>query len=96
MFYRFFIEFILSCYFYIYLYYLYSLYVFTGLYLLKNTGPFLDSEAGVLFGETFFGTKGLLTLPKQVPFLTISNKNIFFESQGKRLAANVEPNKCLE
>ena len=38
----------------------------------------------------------LLAPPKQMPFLTISNKNIFFKTQGTRLGAIVTPNKCLE
>ena len=46
-----------------------------------------------------FSEKGafcLLVLPKQMPFLTISNENIFFKTQGIRLDAIVAPNKSLE
>ena len=59
--------------------------------------PILDSEIGTLFGAHFLGRRAfcLLTLPKQMPFLTISNKNIFFETQGNRLGVIVAPNKCL-
>ena len=38
----------------------------------------------------------LLTLPKQMPFLTISNKTIFFKTRSNRLGAIVVPNKRLE
>ena len=59
--------------------------------------PILDSEIGTLFGAHFLGKRAfcLLTLPKQMPFLTISNKNIFFKTQGNRLGVIVAPNKCL-
>ena len=46
-----------------------------------------------------FSEKGafcLLVLPKQMPFLTLSNENIFFKTQGIRLDAIVAPNKSLE
>ena len=38
----------------------------------------------------------LLGPPKQTSFLTISNKSIFFKTQGTRLGAIVAPNKSLE
>ena len=47
----------------------------------------------VIWG-TFFGKKCIFfahTLPKQMPFLAISNKNIFFKTQDKRLGAIVAP-----
>ena len=72
---------------------------FIYLYLLTNTWPILDSKGiGVLFGAHFLEKRAfrLLTLPKQMPFLTISNKNIFFKTQGNRLGAIVAPNKRLE
>ena len=54
---------------------------FICLYLFTNTWPILDSEGvGALFAAHFLEKSAfcLLTLPKQMPFLTISNKNIFF------------------
>ena len=72
---------------------------FIYLYLLTNTWPILDSEGiGALFGAYFLEKSAscLLTLPKQMPFLTISNKNIFFKTQGKRLGVVVAPNKHLK
>ena len=51
-----------------------------------NTWPILDSEdigAGALFWVHFFFEKRafcLLILPKQMPFLTISYKNIFLKT----------------
>ena len=72
---------------------------FIYLYLLTNTWPILDSKGiGALFGAHFLEKRAfrLLTLPKQMPFLTISNKNIFFKTQGNRLGAIVAPNKRLE
>ena len=62
-------------------------------------GPILDSEVmGVFFGASILGKKGILlaSTPKQVPYLTISNKNIFFKTKGTRLGVIVAPNKCLE
>ena len=50
-------------------------------------GPILDSEV-ILKKRAFF----LLAPPKQMPFLTISNKNIFFKTKGTRLSAIVAPN----
>ena len=38
----------------------------------------------------------LLTPHKQIPFLTISEENIFFKTQGTRLRAMVALNKGLE
>ena len=71
---------------------------FVYLYLFKNTWPILDSEGiDALFGTHWKkGAFWLLTLLKQMPFLTISNKNIFFKSQGNRLDVIVAPNKRLE
>ena len=38
----------------------------------------------------------LLAPPKQMSFLTIYNKNIFFKNQGTRLGAIITPNKGVE
>ena len=69
-------------------------------YLFANTGPpILDSGGmGAFFGAHFFKRRVfcLLTLPKQMPFLTIFNKIFFFKTQGNRLGAIVAPNKHLE
>ena len=62
-------------------------------------GPILDSEGmGAFFGAHYSEKRAfcLLAPPKQMPFLTISNKNIFFKTKGTRLGAIVAPNKCLE
>ena len=59
----------------------------------------LDSKGiGTLYGAYFLVKRAfcLLTLPKQMSFLTISNKNISFKVQGNRLGAIVAPNKRLE
>ena len=79
------------CMYYICLYFIY-------LDLFTNAWPIQDSEGiGALLGaDRKNRTFCLLTLPKQVPFLTISNKNIFFKTQGNRLVAIVAPNKRLE
>ena len=50
-----------------------------------NTWPILDSEdigVSALFWAHFFEKRAfcLLTLPKQMPFLTISYKNIFLKT----------------
>ena len=69
------------------------------LYLFMNIWPILDIEdIDVLFGAHFLEKRAfcLLTLLKQMSFLTISNKNIFFKTQGNRLGAIVAPNKRLE
>ena len=71
---------------------------FTYLYLFTNTCPILDSKGlGALFGAHFLEKRTfyLHTLPKQMSFLTISNKIISFKTQGNRLGAIVAPNKCL-
>ena len=87
---------------YIYLHYLYSLCLcvyFIYLHLFTNTWPIFDSKGiDALFKAHFLEKRifCLLTLPKQMPFLTISNKNIFFKTQGNRLGAIVAPNKRLE
>ena len=63
------------------------------------SGPILDSEGMGVFLGAYFSEKRafwLLAPPKQMPFLTISDKNIFFKTQGTRLGAIVAPNKCLE
>ena len=62
-----------------------------------NTWPILDSEEiGALFWA-HFSKKGHFACshsPKRdMPFLTISNKNIFFKTQGNRLGAIVAPSK---
>ena len=52
---------------------------------------------GCIFWGTIFRKKGhLIALPKEMPFLTVSNKKIFFETEDKRLGAIVIPNKHLE
>ena len=50
------------------------------------------------FFRAHFLKKGicLLTPPQQMSFLTISNKNILFKTQGTGLDAIVAPNKGLE
>ena len=56
------------------------MYVCIYLYLFTNIGPILDSEGmGAFFGANFSEeeTFCLVTLPKQMPFLTISNKMFF-------------------
>ena len=63
------------------------------------TGPILDSEGmGAVFWVHFLKKRTfcLLAPPKQMSFLTISNKNISFKTKGTRLGATVAPNKCLE
>ena len=72
---------------------------FIYLYLFTNISPILDSEGmGASFGAHFLEKRAfcLLTVPKQMPFLTISNKNVFFKTQGNRLGAIVAPTKRLE
>ena len=69
------------------------------LYLLSSTGPIVDiGGMGAFFEGTFLEERAfcLLTPPKQIPFLTSSNENIFFKFQGTRLGAIVTPNKDLE
>ena len=53
---------------------------------------------GYVFGGTFVLKKGILFTwpPEQMSFLTISNENNFFKTQGTRLGAIVAPNKGLE
>ena len=53
---------------------------------------------GVFLGHIFQKKRAfcLLAPTKQMPFLTISKKNIFFKTQGTRLGEIVAPNKCLE
>ena len=54
---------------------------------------------GAFLGGTFVEEKGIFlvcTPPKQMPFLTISNENIFLKTQGTRLAAIVATNKGLD
>ena len=51
------------------------------------TGPIIDSEDMGAFLEEHFSEKtafSLLPPPKQMPFLTISGKNIFFRTKGTR------------
>ena len=58
-------------------------------------GPILDNEGmGAFFGVHFSEKRAfcLLAPPKQVSFLTISNKNIFFKTEGTRLGVIVAPN----
>ena len=62
-------------------------------------GPILDSEGmGAFFGSHFSEKRTfyLLATPKQMLFLTISNKNDFLKTQGTRLGAIVAPTKCLD
>ena len=68
-------------------------------YALHKAGPILDSESmGAFFGACFSEKRAfcLLVPPKQMPFLTISIKNIFLKTKGTRLGAIVAPNKFLE
>ena len=69
-------------------------------YKFAISGPILlDSEGmGAFFGAHFLEKRifCLLAPPKQMPFLTISDKNILFKTKGIRLGAIVAPNKCLE
>ena len=54
---------------------------------------------GCIFFKVLFWKKMAFSLrapPKQMSFLTISNENVFFETQGARLVAIVAPNKGLE
>ena len=82
---------------YIYLYYLYSLCMCVFYYFILFIYKYSEG-IGALFGAHFLVKRALclLTLPKQMPFLTISDKNIFFETQGRRLGAIVAPSKRLE
>ena len=64
-----------------------------------QAGPILDSEGmGAFFWAPFLEKRAfcLLAPPKQMSFLTISNKNIFFKTKGTRLGAIVARSKCLE
>ena len=87
---------------YIYLYYMYSLCMFVfywSVFIYEYIAYFRHSEHRCIIWGIFFWKKGafcLLTLLKQMPFLSISNKNIFFKTQGNRLGAIVAPNKRLE
>ena len=49
-----------------------------------------------VFWGTFFEKGHFVILPKQMSFLTISNENIFFKTQGTRLGATVAPHKGRE
>ena len=53
---------------------------------------------GYVFRAHFLkkGHFGCLNPPKQMPFLTVSNENIFSKTQGTRLGVIVAPNKGLE
>ena len=70
----------------------------------KNAEAAILESEGVGGGDKFedygrgkkLGLFHFRTLPKQMPFLTISNKNISFKTQGNRLGAIVPPNKHLE
>ena len=56
--------------------------------LIYIPGPILDSEGmGTFLGAHFLEKKEfwLLATLKQMPFLTILDKNIFFKTQGTRL-----------
>ena len=58
--------------------------------------PILDiGDMGVFFRVYFLKKRAfcLLAPPKQMPFLTISNGNIFFRIQDIRLGAIVHPSK---
>ena len=85
---------------YIYLYCLYSLclcvfYLFVFTYELM---AYSREGISALFGAHFLEKTAfcLLKLPKQMPFLSISNKNIFLKAQDNILGAIVPPNKRLE
>ena len=74
------------------------MYVYICLCLFIKTGAILDSEGmGAFFGAHFSEKRAfcLLTLPKQMPFLTISS-NFFFKTQDNRLGVILSPNKHLE
>ena len=82
--------------------YLYSLSMFVfywSVFIYKYMAYFRQWEHRCIIWGILFGKKGILlahTLLKQLPFLTISNKNIFFETQGNKLGVIVAPNKHLE
>ena len=59
------------------------------------SGPILDIMTWVRFlGHILWKSALCFLAPrKQMSFLTISNKNIFFKTQGTRLDAIVAPNK---
>ena len=72
---------------------------FIYLYLFTNAWPILESEGINALFEAYFLEKGhffLLSLPKQMPFLNISNKIIFLKTQSNILGAIVVSNKLLE
>ena len=61
-------------------------------------GPILDiGGMGAFFGGIFYEKMAfcLLAPSKQLTFLTVSNENICFKTQGTRLGAIVAPNKGL-
>ena len=63
------------------------------------SGPILDiGGMGAVFKGIFSEKRAfcLLVPLKQMSFLTISNKNIFFKTQGTRLGVIVAPNKGPE
>ena len=53
---------------------------------------------GYVFQEYVFEKRVFYWLapPKQKPFLSVSNENIIFKTQGTRLGVRVAPNKGLE
>ena len=65
--------------------------------IIYPTGPILNIKS---MGAFFWGGNilkkrafSLLEPPKQMPFSTISNENIFLKTKGGRLGAIVAPNK---
>ena len=65
---------------------------------LKQSGSILDiGGMHAYFGGQFLMKRVfcLLAPPEQMSFLTISNKNISFKTEGNRLSAIVVPKKCL-
>ena len=65
----------------------------------KWSGSILDIGSMVAFFRPCFLKKMafcLLATPKRMSFLTISNENFFFKTQGTRLGAIVAPNRGLE
>ena len=92
----------ISLFIYIYLFVssvlMYVCILFTCIYLqIHDIFQTVRSQAHY-FGHIFLEKRTfcLLTFLKQMPFLTISNKNIFFKTQGNRLGMIVAPNKHLE
>ena len=68
-------------------------------FIIHLAEPVLDTGGLGAFFRAYFLKKEhfcLLAHLKQISFLTISNKNIFFKTHSTRLDAIVAPNKDLE